>query len=104
MVEGEAKDKAIESFLESLAFLEELIHGKKFFGGEEMGYLDVALGWIPFWLGAFEEVAETKLLEAKTFPFLYQWSQNFVQIPFMKEIVPSRDKIVAYIREGTKNT
>lgn len=104
MVEGEAKEKAVESLLESLAFLEELIHGKKFFGGEEIGFLDVVMGWIPIWLGPCEEVGEMKLLEAKTFPFLFKWAQNFIQIPFISDAMPPREKLVSYIRQGNKKT
>ncbi|KAK9925796.1 hypothetical protein M0R45_023061 [Rubus argutus] len=36
--QGEEKEKAIESALKPLAYLEEQIKGKKFFGGEQIGY------------------------------------------------------------------
>lgn len=47
---------------------------------------------------------EMKLLEAKTFPFLYEWAQNFIQIPFINDTMPPWDKLVSYIQEGTKKT
>lgn len=42
----EEKEKAIESALKPLAYLEEQIQGKKFFGGEQIGYLDLVVGLV----------------------------------------------------------
>ncbi|ONI09272.1 hypothetical protein PRUPE_5G228000 [Prunus persica] len=95
--EGEEKEKAIESALESLAYLEKQIEGKKFFGGEEIGYLDLALGWIPHWLNTMEEAGGMKLLEAERFPSLHEWGHNFIQIPLIKECLPPREKLVNYL-------
>ncbi|KAH7839800.1 hypothetical protein Vadar_009061 [Vaccinium darrowii] len=93
--EGEEKEKAIESAKESLSFLEKQIEGKMFFGGGKIGFLDFAVGWIPLWLGAMEQVGEMKLLDAEKFPSLHEWSQNFIQIPLIKEALPPRQKVVA---------
>ncbi|XP_058203531.1 probable glutathione S-transferase [Rhododendron vialii] len=94
--EGEEKEKAIESARESLSFLEEQIEGKTFFGGEKIGFLDLAVGWIPLWLGVMEQVGEMKLLDAEKFPSLHEWSQNFIKIPLIKEALPPREKLVDY--------
>ncbi|PON82292.1 S-crystallin [Trema orientale] len=93
---GEEKEKAIESAQESLAFLEKQIEGKKFFGGERIGYLDLVTGWIPLWLGVMEEVGEMKLLPAEKFPFLHKWSINIIDVPLIRESIPSRDSLVNY--------
>jgi glutathione S-transferase len=95
--EGEEKEKAIELAKESLSFLEKQIEGKMFFGGEKIGFLDLAVGWIPLWLGAMEQVGEMKLLDAEKFPSLHEWSQNFIQSPLIKEALPPREKLVAYL-------
>ncbi|KAG5563063.1 hypothetical protein RHGRI_005718 [Rhododendron griersonianum] len=92
--EGEEKEKAIESARESLSFLEEQIEGKTFFGGEKIGFLDLAVGWIPLGLGVMEQVGEMKLLDAEKFPSLHEWSQNFIKIPLIKEALPPREKLV----------
>ena len=94
--EGEEKEKAVESALESLEFLEKQIEGKKFFGGEEIGYLDLVAGWIPLWLGVMEELGGMKLLEKEMFPSLYGWSQNFIHIPLIKECLPARENLLNY--------
>ncbi|EEF29859.1 probable glutathione S-transferase [Ricinus communis] len=94
--EGEEKEKAIESAMESFAMLEEQIKGKKFFNGEQIGYLDLALGWIPYWLNVMEEVGGMKLVDAEKFPSLHEWTQSFIEIPLIKECLPPRDQLVNY--------
>jgi glutathione S-transferase len=96
LAEGEEKIKAIESAQESLAFLEKQIEGKMYFGGEEIGFLDLAAGWIPHWLNALEEAGGMKLLDAEKFPSLHEWAQNFIQIPLIRECIPPRDKLLEY--------
>nr|QMS43722.1 glutathione S-transferase [Betula platyphylla] len=96
LAEGEEKIKAIESAQESLAFLEKQIEGKKYFGGEEIGFLDLAAGWIPLWLNVMEEVGGMKLLDAERFPFLHEWARNFMEIPLIRESIPPRDKLLDY--------
>ncbi|KAH7528633.1 hypothetical protein FEM48_Zijuj05G0092800 [Ziziphus jujuba var. spinosa] len=55
------KESAIKAAVESLANVEKQIEGKKFFGGEEIGYLDSA-----HWLNVMEEVGGMKLLIRRT--------------------------------------
>lgn len=93
---GEEKEKAIESAKESLSFLEKQIEGKTFFGGEKIGFLDLAAGWIPLCLGVMEQVGEMKLFDAEKFPFLHEWSQNFIQSPLIKEALPPRERLLSY--------
>ncbi|KAK6925346.1 Glutathione S-transferase, C-terminal, partial [Dillenia turbinata] len=94
--QGEDKVKAIETALKSLAFIEKEITGKKFFGGDEIGFFDLAMGWISYWLNVMEEVGDMKLLVADKFPSLHEWTQNFAQVPLIKECLPPRDKLVEY--------
>ncbi|OAY32123.1 probable glutathione S-transferase [Manihot esculenta] len=88
--QGEEKEKAIESAVESFAFLEKEIKGKKFFSGEQIGYLDIVMGWIPHWLNVMEEVGGMKLIDAENFPALHEWTQSFIEIPIIKQVLPPR--------------
>ncbi|CAK7349641.1 unnamed protein product [Dovyalis caffra] len=95
--EGEEKEKAIKSAQESFAFLEKLIQGKKFFSGDDkIGYLDLAMGWIPLCIDVMEEVGGMKLVDAEKFPSLLEWAQNFIEIPLIKERLPPRDALSNY--------
>ncbi|XWS60905.1 hypothetical protein CRYUN_Cryun07bG0078400 [Craigia yunnanensis] len=94
--EGDEKEKAIETAVESFAFLENQLERRKYFGGEQIGYLDLALGWIPHWLNVMEEVGCMKLADAQRFPLLHQWAEDFIGTPLIKECLPPRDKLVEY--------
>lgn len=61
-VKGEAKSKTIESVQELFELIKEQIRGTKFFDREQIGYLDIVMGWKSLWLSAMEEVGEKKLL------------------------------------------
>ncbi|PON71861.1 Glutathione S-transferase, C-terminal-like [Parasponia andersonii] len=90
------KEKTVKSVQESLEFLEKHIKGKKFFGGDKIGYLDLVVGWVSHWLKAMEEVGETKLIEAERFPYLYKWCDNSVEFPLIKECIPPREAILEH--------
>ncbi|XP_048328957.1 glutathione transferase GST 23 [Ziziphus jujuba] len=70
--EGEKKEKAIKAAVESLATVDKQIEGKKCFGGERIGYLDLVYGWLAHWLNVMEEVGGMKLLDKESFPSLHQ--------------------------------
>nr|GMC69209.1 probable glutathione S-transferase [Ipomoea batatas]GME07145.1 probable glutathione S-transferase [Ipomoea batatas] len=98
MAEGEEKMRAIESVQESFAFIEKQIEGKKFFGGEEIGFLDLGIGWICLWLNVMEEVGGMKLLDPEKFPCLHNWAQNFIKIPVIHQFLPPRDDLLNYFK------
>ncbi|KAK2367190.1 glutathione transferase [Trifolium repens] len=96
----EEKKKAVDAALELLTFLEKHIQGKKFFGGEKIGYLDIVAGWISYWLNVLEELGEIELLNAERFPSLHEWSQNFIQTSPVKDCIPPREMVVEYFSFG----
>ncbi|KAJ1392022.1 Thioredoxin-like superfamily [Sesbania bispinosa] len=100
VAQGEEKGKAVDAALESLAFLEKQIEGKKFFGGEKIGYLDIVAGWIPHWLNVLEELGDIELLNAERFPCLHDWGQNFIQTLPVKDCIPPREMVVEYFSFG----
>ncbi|KAF3457503.1 hypothetical protein FNV43_RR02161 [Rhamnella rubrinervis] len=95
---GEEQEKFIEECLEMLRILEEQALGdKKFFGGDEIGIVDIVFGGIAHWLGVIEEIVGVKLLEANEFPHLHAWTNNFKEIPVIRQNLPNRhDMLVFY--------
>ncbi|KAF7146671.1 hypothetical protein RHSIM_Rhsim04G0181300 [Rhododendron simsii] len=88
----------IKQAVESLEKIEqELIRGKsKFFGGESIGYLDIALGWISYWLPNWEEIGSMTILDPTRFPATAGWTENFRNHPVVKDKLPPRDKMSVY--------
>ncbi|XP_058107702.1 probable glutathione S-transferase [Magnolia sinica] len=96
---GEAREKATESAIELLKTVDQELKGKKFFGGEAIGYLDIVMGLIPCWLPIWEEVLGMKLVDAETFPSLHAWVENFLEVPIIKESLPPRDEMLHIFRQ-----
>ncbi|KGN63854.1 probable glutathione S-transferase [Cucumis sativus] len=96
--EGEEKEKAVEAAIQNLALLDKEIQGKKFFGGEQIGYLDLAAGWICHWLNVLDEVGEMNVFDRERVPSLHEWAQNFIHVPVIKESLPPRETLVNYFK------
>ncbi|ONK62818.1 uncharacterized protein A4U43_C07F8450 [Asparagus officinalis] len=96
--EGEEQAKAIETLEEVIGRVDAELKGKKFFGGEKIGYLDLALGWLAFWLGVAEEVACFKVVDSQKFPNFVSWIDNFLQMSVIKENLPPHGKTVEFFR------
>ncbi|KAK9911473.1 hypothetical protein M0R45_035381 [Rubus argutus] len=92
--EGKEQEECIVKAKENLKYLEEELKGKKFFGGERIGFADIALGWLADYEGVFEEVASMKLIAEDEFPLLSEWKRTFADAPIIKENWPPRDKLV----------
>ncbi|XP_058079401.1 glutathione transferase GST 23-like [Magnolia sinica] len=101
--QGKEQEQAIESSLEALKTLDAELEGKKFFGGETIGLVDIVAGWIPHWLPAYEEVAGIKLFDAHRFPSLDEWAKNFNEVLVIKENLPPRDKMMTVYHGMRKN-
>ncbi|KAJ9146488.1 hypothetical protein P3X46_028747 [Hevea brasiliensis] len=79
--EGKEKEKVVKEGRENLKTLESALEGKKFFGGETIGYLEIASGWIRLWTQIVEEIAGVNVIDAETMPVLNTWFDNFLEVP-----------------------
>ncbi|XP_027345171.1 glutathione transferase GST 23-like [Abrus precatorius] len=104
---GDVQKKLLKEASEMLEKIEEEIKGKKFFGGDNIGYLDVALGWISYWLPVWEEVGSTQIMDPVKCPAIIAWMNNFLNHPVIKDTLPPRDKMLVYFnnrREALSST
>ncbi|KAL1295690.1 hypothetical protein HN51_056542 [Arachis hypogaea] len=90
---------AIEKAKETLKVMEEKGLGdKKFFGGNNIGMVDIAYGLLCHWLEGLEEITGLKLIDPSQFPRLHAWTQNFKQVPLIKENLPDYEKLLVHLQ------
>ncbi|KAL9401360.1 hypothetical protein Peur_005209 [Populus x canadensis] len=99
---GEEKEKAAKLTVDAIEKIEGELKGKQFFGGESIGYLDIALGWMSYWLPVCEEVGSMKIVDPLQFPALTSWIKNFLEHPVIKENLPPRERMIIYFLNRTK--
>lgn len=99
---GEEKQRALSGAIEAMQQIEEHIGGKgqeNFLGGESVGYLDLAMGWIAQWLPVWEEVGSMNILDPLKFTAITAWMKRFLSHPVIRDNLPPRDKMVDYFRD-----
>lgn len=98
--EGEARDEVIGSLVEGLVLLEDafkkMSKGKAFFGGDQIGYLDIAFGCYLGWLRAAEKMSGVKLVDEAKTPGLVKWAETFSSHPAVKDVMPDVDRLVEF--------
>jgi glutathione S-transferase len=98
----EAKQAALGQVEEGLVLLEEAFgkcsKGKPFFGGDRIGYLDIALGCFLGWLRATEKMNGVKLLDEAKNPGLCGWAERFCSDGAVKDVMPETDKLVEFAK------
>lgn len=95
---GEELKKAAKELQEALKNLEKALDGKKFFGGETLGYLDIIVGWIPYWLRVIEELTGAIIIDDETLPLMNAWFDNFLAVEIIKNTLPPKDEFYEFSR------
>ncbi|XP_047318322.1 glutathione S-transferase U17-like [Impatiens glandulifera] len=94
----EEKPTKFERVREGLALLEEAFmktsKGKTFFGGENIGLLDISFGSFLGLLKTGEKMMNVKILEESTTPNLVAWADCFLSHQAVKGVVPETDVLV----------
>ncbi|CAN6294502.1 unnamed protein product [Urochloa humidicola] len=76
--------------------------GKPFFGGNSVGYVDVALGGLLVWVRASEVLLGVKFLDAARTPLLAAWAERFASLDAAKASLPDFGRVIkhAMMRRG----
>ncbi|CAN6288975.1 unnamed protein product [Urochloa humidicola] len=74
--------------------LKECSKGKPFFGGDRVGYVDIALGGFVAWVHARDRMSGLKHFDADRSPLLAAWLERFVALKETKAVMPNVEKLV----------
>ncbi|KAK1377497.1 Glutathione transferase [Heracleum sosnowskyi] len=100
----EEREKAIKEAMEQLETLENELKGKKFFGGDEIGLVDIAANFLALWLGVMEELVGIELLTKDKFPGLCEWTDDYLSSSIIKEALPAKQKLLDRFRNMFQRT
>uniref|UniRef100_A0A224X8R3 glutathione transferase n=1 Tax=Hypericum annulatum TaxID=708052 RepID=A0A224X8R3_9ROSI len=96
----EAKKAVAGQIAETFQVLEnalaKLSNGKPFFGGDAIGYVDIAFGSCLGWIRGLSKLDGLDLLDGSKFPGLVKWADTFSSDPAVKDLMPDTDKIVEF--------
>ncbi|KAM3195753.1 hypothetical protein ACQJBY_071741 [Aegilops geniculata] len=98
--DGEEQARLTRETKESLGILDAQLEGKRFFGGDALGFVDLAACTLAHWLGVLEEVAGVRLMKDGEYPALRRWAKEYTSDEVARRSLPDRDELVAYF---TKN-
>ncbi|GAB2280358.1 Glutathione S-transferase U17 [Dionaea muscipula] len=106
IVVANGEEAKVKELKEVLVLLEEAFilkssagEGKPFFGGDEIGYLDIALGSLLGLLRVTEKSFNVKLLEEATTPRLVSWADSFCTHPAVKDQLPDTHKLFEFVQK-----
>ncbi|KAJ0780246.1 putative glutathione transferase [Helianthus annuus] len=91
---------AVAEATEPLQFLENELNvkGKKFFGGDNIGLVDICACYMAFWVGAAEEALGINIVTKEKFPKLKEWCDSYLNCQVVKDSLPPRESLVAYYK------
>ena len=92
----------MDQLSEGIVLLEEAFgkcsKGKAFFGGDQIGLIDIALGCYLGWWKVVEKRRGVKLLDEAKTPRLVKWAESFCADAAVKGIMPETDKLLEFAK------
>lgn len=96
--QGEQQHKAAEESVARFLSIEDALRtngcfsGKQYFGGDEIGLVDIALGSMLPFLKGLEKATDTVLIDVEKVPLLRAWMDRFCTANGVKEVMPNPAK------------
>ncbi|CAH2056815.1 unnamed protein product [Thlaspi arvense] len=95
--EEEEKKRVLDQMFQVLIQLEgayrQCSKGKAFFGGDNVGYLDIALG------ASWEKLIGVRLLDEAKTPALVGWAERFCSHDALKDAVPTAEELLEFAQK-----
>lgn len=93
---GEEQQEAAQEARENLKILESGLEGRRYFGGENIGFADIAVGFFGRWVRVVEETVGINLIDTESMAKLSTYFDDFLELPVIKECTPSHDKLLEH--------
>eukprot|EP01018_Ginkgo_biloba_P003280 Gb_18134 [translate_table: standard] len=104
---AEDREAAKEEVAANFVLLEEamatIFSGKPFFGGETIGFLDIALGAATVRLKVVEYTENIKFINPDKTPLLHAWMERFNNVDCVRKLSPDFDKMMAYFQQRIRS-
>ena len=97
---GEEQEAAKKELIEALKVLEEQLGDKPFFGGETLGFVDVALIGYYTWFYSYETLGNFSI-EAEC-PKIIAWVKRCMQKESVSKSLPDGKKVFGFVQELRK--
>eukprot|EP01018_Ginkgo_biloba_P019450 Gb_16563 [translate_table: standard] len=95
---GEVQEEAKREFIQSLVMLEgalrEICGGKAYFGGERIGFVDIAFIPLVCWFHTIEVLGGFKIPLEDKCPSIDAWVKRCMERESVKKILPSPEKVL----------
>ncbi|KAI7728135.1 hypothetical protein M8C21_007130 [Ambrosia artemisiifolia] len=89
-----------EQMIEATKLLEEAFvkssNGKAYFGGDQVGYLDVVLGCFVRWIKHVDELNDFNTFDEVRVPELAKWAKNVSSHEALKSVTPGVETLVSF--------
>jgi len=101
--QGEQRRKAAEDSVTNFLLIEEALRmnsyfsGKMYFGGDEIGLVDIALGGMSAFIKAVEKATDIVLIDPGKMPLLSAWMDRFCKSDGVKEVMPDPAKQMEFL-------
>ena len=95
--QGEQLQKAVEESAANFLLLEETLGTSRYFGGDEIGFVDIALGGMLAFVKALQKATNSVLIDQEKMPLLSGWMNGFCEADGVKEVMPELAKLVEFI-------
>ncbi|CAN6288957.1 unnamed protein product [Urochloa humidicola] len=101
--EAEKKADAAARIMAALETLEgafkDCSRGDGYFGGGDIGFVDVVLGSYLGWFKVFQKMVGVRVLDAARTPLLAAWGERFAAAEAVKDVLPDDvDKVIEFLQ------
>lgn len=96
----EGKEAIIKQIIEESSLIEKthikFSNGKSYFGGEDVGYLDVVFGSFIGWTRFVENHYNFKIFDRIRTPNLVEWAERMTSHEDIKDVIPREETLMNF--------